>query len=117
MRARIRHAAFTSAPIWFSRGRLARVKPERPLLVARRSIFLPDLPEALDGFKVTHLSDLHIGRLTTPAHLPHIIEAAARLQGDLIAVTGDFVDLRLDVLDVVIDALKQLSAPLGVYMV
>ena len=37
--------------------------------------------------------------------------------GAAIAVTGDFVDLRLDVLDAVIAALHQLHAPLGVFLV
>ncbi|MCX5660023.1 MAG: hypothetical protein NTW19_09915, partial [Planctomycetota bacterium] len=36
---------------------------------------------------------------------------------DLIAVTGDFVDLSLDVLDEVIAALRSLEAPLGVHLV
>lgn len=117
MRARLRHAAFTQAPVWLSRGRLSRVRPDRCLAMTQRSLVLPDLPDALDGLKITHLSDLHIGQLTTPAHLPHIIEAAKQCEGDLIAVTGDFIDLSLGVLDDVIDALSKLEAPLGVYMV
>jgi predicted MPP superfamily phosphohydrolase len=117
MRARIRHAAFTSAPVWLSRGRLARVHPDHCLTLTQRSLVMPDLPDALDGLKITHLSDLHIGRLITTAHLPHIIESARRCEGDLIAVTGDFVDLSLNVLDEVIAALVKLEAPLGVYLV
>lgn len=78
---------------------------------------LPDLPDALDGLKITHLSDLHIGKLTTPQHLPRILDICDGLQGDLIAITGDFIDLSQSVLVDVIDALKKLEAPLGVYLV
>lgn len=85
--------------------------------MVRRSIHLPELPERLDGLKITHLSDLHIGRLTTPDHLPHIVDACQRAKGDLIAVTGDFVDFSNNVLDDVINAMRRLEAPLGVYMV
>ena len=70
LRARIRHAAFTSMPIWLSRGRLTRVRNDRPLHVSRREIQIPGLPASLDGLTITHLSDLHIGKLTTPEHLP-----------------------------------------------
>jgi predicted MPP superfamily phosphohydrolase len=75
------------------------------------------MPDALDGLTITHLSDLHIGRLTTPEHLPGIMAICQKLQGDLIAITGDFIDLSQGVLGPVIDALKQLQAPLGVYLV
>lgn len=117
MRARLRHAAFTHAPVWLSRGRLAHAPSQRPLHAVRRSIYLPDLPGALDGMRITHLSDLHIGKLTTPAYLPHVVEACHKEAGDLVAVTGDFVDLTLDVLDEVIAALLQIRAPLGVHLV
>lgn len=116
-RARIRLAALTTAPVWLSRGRLARVRHDRKLTPIHRDILLPDLPDALDSLRIAHLSDLHIGRLTTPAHLPWIIEACQQLDPHLIAVTGDFVDFSLSVLDEVIHALRRLSAPLGVYLV
>lgn len=117
VRASLRHAAFTTAPIWLSRGRLARAHNGRPLQLVNRTITLPNLPHALDGLTITHLSDLHIGRLTTPDQLPRILEGIQQAKGDLIAITGDFVDLSLHVLDEVTAALRSLSAPLGVYLV
>ncbi len=78
MRARLRHAALTRAPLWLTGGRKARARFERPLKVVRRSITLAHLPTNLDGLRITHLSDFHIGHLTTPAYLPHILEACAQ---------------------------------------
>lgn len=117
MRARIRHAAFTRAPVWLSRGKLAEVDPRQCPARTCRNLVLPELPDALDGLKIAHISDLHIGHLITPAHLPRIVEMTAAIQGDIVAITGDFVDFTHDVLDDVIAALQKLSAPLGVWMV
>ncbi len=67
--------------------------------------------------RVTHLSDLHVGPVLAPKDLPRIVALANQLDGDLVAVTGDFVDLSLTVLEPVIHALQQLRAPLGVWLV
>jgi predicted MPP superfamily phosphohydrolase len=116
LRARVRHAALTHAPVWLSGGRLARVKPHK-LHITYRSIALPRLPRRLDGLTIAHLSDLHIGKLTTVEHLPLIVQATNDLHADLIAITGDFVDLSLSVLDDLQSALLKLRAPLGVHLV
>ncbi len=116
LRARVRHAALTHAPVWLSGGRLARVNP-RKLHITHRTIALPRLPRGLDGMTIAHLSDLHIGKLTTVEHLPLIVEATNALNADLIAVTGDVVDLSLSVMDELQSALLKLRAPLGVHVV
>ncbi len=116
-RANLRHAAFTRGPLWLTGGRLLKNKSVCHINSVERTIPLPELPEALDGLRITHLSDLHVGSLLPCASLPGIMASANAMGGDLIAVTGDFVDLSLDVLDEVIDALLRLQAPLGVYLV
>lgn len=87
------------------------------LATVRRVISLPGLPGELDGLRIVHLSDLHIGELIQPHRLPGIVDAANGLEPDLVAVTGDFVDLKLDVLGDVARELGRLRAPLGVYLV
>jgi predicted MPP superfamily phosphohydrolase len=49
---------------------------------------LPDLPPAFDGYRILHLSDLHVG--SNPAMAAVWIEALAGLACDLVAITGDF---------------------------
>lgn len=83
----------------------------------QRDIGVPGLAPELAGLRITHLSDLHIGSLTPPHRLPEVIDACHRLEGDLIAVTGDVIDLSLNVLEQVLDGLRRLAAPLGVYFV
>lgn len=117
MRARLRNAAFTAGPMWLSRGRVSQSKAVMNIAVNRHELALPQLPDALDGLRITHLSDLHIGKLVTPDRLPEIVNACNALEGDMIAVTGDFVDLSHSVLDDVVAAMKALKAPLGVHLV
>jgi hypothetical protein len=103
--------------MWLTRGRLSRVRSLRRIRLVERVLAMPSLPDALDGLRITHLSDLHVGTLIPPSRLPGLIAAANGLHGDLIAVTGDFIDLKHDVLDKVIEALRRLKAPLGVFLV
>lgn len=117
MKAKLRHATFTTMPIWLSGGKLTRTRSVSDVQIIERTLGIDHLPDALDGLRVTHLTDLHIGSLVQPQRLAGIIEATNALGGDIIAVTGDFVDLSLKVLDQVVDAMSQLTAPLGVYFV
>lgn len=117
MRAQLRHAAVTRASLWLSGGRLALDHPRRRPHIVQRDVWLTALPDELDGLRIAHLSDLHVGHLFTPAKLTGVIGACGELGADLIAVTGDFVDFSLNVLDSVLDAVSQLHAPLGVHLV
>src|SRR5215211_4281437 len=53
-----------------------------------RTVLLPTLPHALDGLRILHLSDTHIGGLHSGAD--HV-RAARRLPADLVVITGDMV--------------------------
>lgn len=116
-KAKVRHAAMTHMPMLLSGGKLRQSKSVQHIQPIERDIALPDLPDALDGLRITHLTDLHIGSIVTPDRLPKIVEMTNAFEGDLIAVTGDFVDLSLNVLEPVVEAMKQLRAPMGVYFV
>jgi uncharacterized protein len=107
----------TKAPMWISRGRVARNRSVRRIRSTRHDITIAGLPPALEGLRITHLSDLHVGELLGPAAIPGIVAQANGLGGDLIVLTGDFVDFSLSVLDPMIDALRKLHAPMGVFMV
>ncbi len=55
-------------------------------------VALPDLPGELRGMRVVQLSDLHVGRLVPTAFVARAVEAARRLEPDLVVLTGDYVD-------------------------
>ncbi len=117
LKAQVRQAALTHMPVRLTRGRATRLRSIRDFQIVERDIELPHLPPDLDNLRIAHLTDPHIGSLIGPERLPAMMDALQRLEADLIALTGDFIDLRHDVLDDVIAAMKPLQAPLGVWLV
>jgi predicted MPP superfamily phosphohydrolase len=61
------------------------VTPEIPL-------YFPGLPDALHGFRIVHISDVHIGLFLGLPDLERMVELSSPLDGDLVLVTGDFAD-------------------------
>ena len=54
----------------------------------------PDLPPDFDGYRIVHISDLHLeGFLDNPAYLDTLIGEVNHLQPDLICFTGDLVSI------------------------
>ncbi len=86
------------------------------LEVNRKQLRLPDLPAALEGLKIVHLSDLHYtGRIGLP-YFEYAIEQANQLDGDLVAVTGDIVD-KAAYIAWIPQTLGRLQSRYGVYSV
>ncbi|MBX3231843.1 MAG: metallophosphoesterase [Labilithrix sp.] len=64
----------------------------RWFFVTRRvEIAVKGLDPKLDGYRIAHLSDLHIGALTPPWWAERWIDRANALAPDAVAVTGDLV--------------------------
>jgi predicted MPP superfamily phosphohydrolase len=82
-----------------------------------REVEIPfaNLPPALDGLRITQLSDIHIGSYMPAAEVRRAVAMANELKGDLAVVTGDFVTGRSDPLEDCIAELSRLRAPLGVW--
>jgi uncharacterized protein len=53
---------------------------------------VPGLPPELDGLRIAHLSDFHLGVPSRGAHaVDRAVEWAAELRPDLVAITGDLL--------------------------
>ena len=50
------------------------------------------LPDALHGFTIAQISDIHVGPTIKRGYLDAIVDAVNALDADLVAVTGDLVD-------------------------
>lgn len=65
------------------------IQNSRRLALVHHDIAVPKLPEALEGFRILHISDFHF-----PRRFPRFSEAVGKLldglQVDLCAVTGDY---------------------------
>ena len=60
--------------------------------VRRVDIPLPGLPRDLDGLKIAHLSDLHIGSTFTGEWLEEVVRRTNELNPDFTLITGDLAD-------------------------
>jgi predicted MPP superfamily phosphohydrolase len=90
------------------------VRGHRRLHVERRTLAFADLPAGLDGLRIAHLSDLHVGPLADRAALERAIDTANALDADLACVTGDVVDSDKTDLDAWMPLLARLRARRGV---
>jgi uncharacterized protein len=78
---------------------------------------LAKLPRSLDGFTIVQLSDLHIGMTIDRAFVQRVVDRANALSPDLIALTGDLVDGRVEDLRAEAAPLAQLRGKHGVFAV
>lgn len=64
------------------------------LWVNRTDYTSSDLPAAFDGYRVVHISDLHLSTFDDrPAALQRVVDSINALQPDLICFTGDLVTM------------------------
>jgi uncharacterized protein len=61
------------------------------LEVAEREVPLPRLPQALDGLRIAHLSDLHCSSLVSREYLARCVRITSEAEPDLVLLTGDYV--------------------------
>ena len=74
-------------------------------------------PRALDGFRIAQISDIHIGPLLGRRFSRHLTERVNALDADLVAVTGDLVDGRVEALVEEVAPFAALRGRYGVYFV
>lgn len=93
------------------------------LVIARRpriveiDIPIAGLPQALQGFSIAQISDLHVGPTIKRGFVAGIVARVNRLNADVVAVTGDLIDGSVHDLSPHTAPLAGLSAPQGVYFV
>lgn len=94
------------------------------LVVARRrpgvtEVEVPvlNLPQALHGFSIAQISDVHVGPTIKRGFVEGVVRRVNELRADLIAVTGDLVDGSVQQLSAHTAPLAALSARHGAYFV
>ncbi|ARP97297.1 metallophosphoesterase [Bordetella genomosp. 13] len=75
------------------------------------------LPDALHGFTVVQISDVHVGPTIKKAYVQAIVDAVNAAGPDMVAITGDVVDGSVERLADHTRPLGALRAPHGVYLV
>ena len=77
----------------------------------------PNLPAALDGYRILQISDLHCSSAARGWRTRAVVAAANAAQADLVCLTGDYVDGRVACLKDDMAPLKDLRARDGVWWV
>ena len=85
--------------------------------VRRRRLALAGWPSALDGFKLIHVSDLHLGPMLGVGFARRLAAQINALQPDLVAVTGDLVDGKVSRYASCVAPLGGVTARHGVFFV
>lgn len=90
----------------------------KKITVKRVEIKMDRLPREFDGYKIAHLSDLHLGTyITAPYAVRKIVKKVKALHPDLIVFTGDIVNNSAAEVEPFVEDLSQLNAPDGVISV
>lgn len=89
----------------------------RQLDVTRLTLRCPRLPEAFDGVRIAHFSDLHVGYHSRVRDMARLKEAVQAEVPDMICFTGDAVDSGTDALADYIPLLASMDAGLGKYAI
>ncbi len=88
--AKISDAPLVSPGVkWFAR------LPRNQILTFQthyETLQIPRLPEALEGLKIAHLSDLHFCGRILPEYFRHLVQQVNDWSPDVVAITGDIVD-------------------------
>jgi predicted MPP superfamily phosphohydrolase len=83
--------------------------------VVERELAVPGLDARLDGLRVAHLSDLHVGTFTPRSWALAWARAANARSVDLAVVTGDLVTSGTEFHEDIAEAVSSLRAPMGVF--
>lgn len=83
--------------------------------VREHAAYIPNLPPALEGFKLVQLSDLHCSALLTAPHTEAVVERVNALEPELVLITGDIVDGVVERRLQDVAPLAKIRAKLGVF--
>ena len=85
--------------------------------VVEQDVFVRDLPQAFENFRITQLTDVHHSRIVGLDEIRRVVNLAQSTKPDLIALTGDYTTTYRRFIEPCAEALGNLQAPEGVWAV
>jgi predicted MPP superfamily phosphohydrolase len=69
------------------------------------------------AYKIVQLSDVHIGGLIDQKFIRNLVEKVSLLEADIVVITGDLVDTKLEYAKAALNELKNLKSTYGTYFI
>lgn len=85
--------------------------------ITEQDVFVRDLPNAFENFRITQITDVHHSRIVGLDELQRVVNLAQSTRPDLIALTGDYTTTYRRFIEPCAEALGSLNAPEGVWAV
>ena len=85
--------------------------------VTRHEVFIDDLPDPFDGYRIAFLTDTHVASFVRREFYRQIVEQTTRFEPDLVLLGGDFVTWRRHIplmAEVLLNDLKARDAVLAI---
>jgi predicted MPP superfamily phosphohydrolase len=107
-------AALPLVSLSFGTGGIANSFSETKVYI--RKMAFDNLPSQLNGLRILHLTDSHLGIYRNIVHIEKILHSAREHNPDLILMTGDIAD-ELDLIPETLKIVSEFDAPYGVFAV
>lgn len=117
LRAKLRHLVLTRTADHLTLGSLSRRHCAQPIEVRTLEVHCAGWPRDYDGMRIAHVTDFHLGHLMPVARAIDAVERIGALRPDLLACTGDVVDLEMDGAEPLLAAMGAVQAPMGRFLV
>ena len=85
--------------------------------LSETNVFIRDLPERFENFRITQLTDIHHSRILGINKVRHVVELAQQTKPDMFVLTGDYTTSYRRFIEPCAEALAPLNAPEGVWAV
>lgn len=85
--------------------------------ISETDIFIRDLPERFEDFRITQLTDVHHSRILGLDEVRRVVELAQQTRPDMFVLTGDYTTSYRRFIEPCAEALSSLNAPEGVWAV
>ena len=85
--------------------------------ISETDVFIRDLPERFENFRITQLTDVHHSRILGINQVRHVVELALQTRPDMFVLTGDYTTTYRRFIEPCAEALASLNAPEGVWAV
>lgn len=95
----------------------ARLVEPYNYFVAETDVFIRNLPERFENFRITQLTDIHHSRILGIDEVRRVVALAQQTRPDMFVLTGDYTTSYRRFIEPCAEALAPLNAPEGVWAV